>query len=184
MNQLLKFLADVCRHEVNKLCTDVIYFDCKKTFDTVPHNKLLYKLWMLGITCPLWHWFKNYLFNRNHFVFIENPSSSFLSVISGVTQGSVLDPLLYLVYVNDIASSICKSSVYLFADDTKISKVICKTSDFSNLQYDIDSLLCWCLQWNMSLHCGECVTVHFRQSANDNPFNSMNSTLIQSSTKH
>ena len=69
LNQCLKFLANIYHHADNKHCTGIIYFGFKKAFDTFPHNVLLYKLWMLGITGLLWHWFKNYLFNRNHFCF-------------------------------------------------------------------------------------------------------------------
>ena len=184
LNQLMKFLADIYHHADNKNYTDAIYFDFKKAFDTVPHNELLYKLWMLGITGPLWHWFKNYLSNRNHFVSVENSSSSTLPVISGVPQGSVLGPLLFLIYVNDIPSSIHKSSVYLFADDTKISKVICNLSDSLDLQSDIDSLLHWCLRWNMSIHSGKCVAIRFGHSLKDSPSYSTNNTTIQPSTKH
>ena len=110
LDQLLKFLAIIFHRTDNKHCTDIIYFDFKKVFDTVPH-KLLHKIWMLGITCPLWHWFKNYLSDCNHFVFIKNWSSASLPVISGVPQGSVIGPVLFLVFVNNIPSSICKCSV-------------------------------------------------------------------------
>ena len=78
----------------------------------------------------------------------------------------------------------CKSSVYLLADDTKISKDICSLSDSSDLQYDIDSLLCLCTQWNMFLHSGKCVTVHFSHSANHSLSYPMNNTPIQSSIKY
>ena len=68
----------------NKLYTDVIYFDFKKAFDSVPHNELLCKLWKIGITGPLWHWFKFYLTNRLHYVIYDGAKSACLPVISGV----------------------------------------------------------------------------------------------------
>ena len=97
----------------------------------------------------------------------------------------MLGPLLFLIYVNDIPSSIHKSSVYLFADDTKISKVIRNLSDSLDLQSDTDSLLRWCSWWNMSIHSGKCVAIRFGHSIKDSPsYSTNNNTSIQSSTNH
>ena len=87
---------------------------------TVYHTtiKLLYKLWMLGITGPLWQWFKSYLEDRHHFVEVESKHSSLFPVLSGLPQGSILGPLLFLIYINDLPDIIPSSKVFLFADDT------------------------------------------------------------------
>ncbi len=98
----------------------------KHAFDTVSHNELLYKLWRIGITGPLWFWFKDYLSGRLHYVSLPNANSSMLQipVISGVSQGSILGPLLFLIYVNDVRC-------FMFADDTKLLKAISKEEDMS-----------------------------------------------------
>ena len=103
---------------------DIIYFDFKKAFDSVPHNELLYKLKAMGISGNLWLWFKSYLLNRQQCVKINNNYSHLLPVLSGVPQGSILGPLLFLIYVNDIPDCISNSLLYLFADDTKCLKTI------------------------------------------------------------
>ncbi len=94
--------------------------DFAKAFDSVPHNELLYKLWLTGITGPLWLFFKDYLQNRKHFVEVEGCKSDLLPVQSGLSQGSVLGPLLFLIYVNDTPSLCSFLSVFLFADDAKL----------------------------------------------------------------
>ena len=97
---------------------------------------------MHGITGPLWRWFQSYLSNRTHFVSVEGSSSSVLPVRSGVPQGSVLGPLLFLLYVNDIPTSISFSTSYLFADDTKVMKTVDQFSRSTQIQQDLDSALC------------------------------------------
>ena len=120
--------------------TDVIYFDFKKAFDSVPHNELLFKLKSMGISGNLWLWFESYLFNHQQCVKINNKYSHLLPVLSGIPQGSILGPLLFLIYVNDIPDYISNSVLYLFADDTKCLKTISDPADSIQLQDDINSL--------------------------------------------
>ena len=95
------------------------YLDFHKAFDSVPHNELMIKLWNIGITSNLWLWIKEYLTDRNQRVCINGCHSSSLPVISGVPQESILGPILFLVYVNDLPLQVSFSDVFLFADDTK-----------------------------------------------------------------
>ena len=108
--------------------TDAIYLDIKKAFDVVSHTKLLFKLSTYGISGELHNWFRAYLSNRVHSVCIDGVLSNTLSVLSGVPQGSILGPLLFLIYVNDLPSVLNSSSMFLFADDSKISRPISSTS--------------------------------------------------------
>ena len=110
---------------------DAIYIDFRKAFDSVPHNELLVKLWNMGITGTLWRWFGSYLRDRTQCVSVNNCLSSYLPVISGVPQGSILGPLLFLVYINDLPSSIT-SQVLIFADDTNASGKLLLHQTLSN----------------------------------------------------
>ena len=85
---------------------------------------ILLKLWRIGITDNLWKWFRAYLESRTHFVTYEGEQSRSLPVLSGVPQGSVLGPLLFLVYINDLPTSVKDASIYLFADYVKLQKII------------------------------------------------------------
>ena len=115
-------------------CTDMIYLDFAKAFDKVDHGVLLHKLKQLSITGKLGNWLLSFLSNRNHFVRIPGGVSSDGSVLSGVLQGTVLGPLLFLVLLSDISSDINHSSVVSFADDTRVYRQINEISDCSLLQ--------------------------------------------------
>ena len=98
--------------------TDVIFLDFAKAFDSVPHERLLLKLNRYGIRGDLLLWFRNWLTNRKQRVIIRGTCSEWSPVISGTPQGTILGPILFLLYVNDITDNV-KSKIKLFADDMK-----------------------------------------------------------------
>jgi len=122
--------------------TNVIYFDFHKAFDTVPHLRLLHKLEAHGISGKLLKWIKLFFTCRKQRVVINGQYSPWSSVRSGVPQGSVLGPLLFAIYVNDLPDNV-KSFLLLFADDTKLYHTIRSCSDVQQLQEDIDALYQW-----------------------------------------
>ena len=132
----------------NNVQTDVIYLHFKKAFDKVAHDKLLLKLWSHGITGNLWKWLKAYLTGRMQCMSIDDVTSSLLPVVSGLPQGSVLGPLLFLVfYINDLTEVSIFSKI--FADDTKCYHSISGVSDCQLLQEDLFLLSMWSQKWNL-----------------------------------
>ena len=117
--QLTSIYDDFCKFLDDKTTAQVIFFDISKAFDKVWHRALLYKLSALGIRGQLLDWFSDYLNNRFQAVVIKGAQSSYLPISAGVPQGSVLGPLLFLVYINDITHDI-ESIIKLFADDTSM----------------------------------------------------------------
>ena len=138
--------------------TDVIYTDFAKAFDTVPHDLLVKKLVKMGFSGNLLSWLKSYLSNRYQCVVLDGVTSSMLKVTSGVPQGSILGPLLFLIYINDLPEVLKHSSALLFADDTKIYRM-CNVNcvdDCKKLQCDLDALLSWCTKWRLNVNIAKC----------------------------
>ena len=117
--QLLEFIQDVVTNMQNGLQTDVCVLDFSKAFDKVGHRRLLEKLRWYGINGQTNKWIESFLTDRTQAVVVEGKSSSKVPVLSGVPQGSVLGPCLFVYYINDIAEGLT-STTRLFADDTMI----------------------------------------------------------------
>ena len=107
-----------------------IFIDLQKAFDTVNHAILLSKLEHYGVRGCALEWFRSYQSDRNQYVSVNGSNSKLLSITCGVPQGSVLGPLLFLIYINDLPNASQKLKFYLFADDTNI---YFESSDLSNL---------------------------------------------------
>merc|ERR1712115_104779 len=134
--QLTITVDDLARNAEKGKQTDVAILDFSKAFDTVPHRKLLHKLSCYGIKGSLHSWIKSFLCGRLMKAVIDGESSSETEVLSGVPQGTILGPLLFLVHINDLPETV-KSSVRLFADDCLLYRKVKSSRDQEILQEDL-----------------------------------------------
>ena len=134
---------------------DAILLDFSKAFDKVCHRKLLLKLEHYGVGGKIYAWIKDFLSGRTQNVVVRGTNSESSPVTSGVPQGSVLGPLLFLVYINDMPLTV-ESSLPLFADDSLLYKTIKKLADIHILQNDLDKLVLWENDWSMEFHPEKC----------------------------
>ena len=125
-----------------KSSVDMIYLDYAKAFDKVDHGVLLNKLKTFGICGKLGEWLHSFLTNRRHQVRIPGGVSKSDNVLSGVPQGTVLGPVLFLVLISDISNNV-DSNITSFADDTKVFATINNPSDCDDLQSDLDNIYSW-----------------------------------------
>ena len=135
-----------------------IFFDIKKAFDSVPHSLLLSKLEAIGLDGGIISWIHNYLADRHQFVVFNGVSSETSLVTSGVPQGSILGPLLFLIYMNDISQVNLspRSKLVLYADDILLYHPISSTDDYCALQTDIDTLSSWTTLNKLSFNPAKC----------------------------
>lgn len=166
--QLVAFTNDLHSVLDNGSAADCIFIDFCKAFDKVPHSLLLHKLSQLNIDPNVLKWIKCFLTDRSQFVHVNGFNSSTLPVTSGVPQGSVLGPLLFLIYINDLPSNLT-SSVKLFADDCVIYREIKNATDVSLLQQDLDAIDNWCSTWHMTLNINKCKVMRFSRQRKLNP---------------
>ena len=130
----------------------VVFCDVSKAFDRVWHRGILIKLKSIGIEGNLLTWFENYLYNRRQYVSLNNVASSTKQIKAGVPQGSILGPLLFLIYINDIVRNI-RSDIKLFADDTSLSITVDDiTESAAILNRDIDDICKWAQTWLVSFN--------------------------------
>ena len=137
------------------LGVDVIYLDLRKAFDTVPHQRLCRKMEQLGVKGSLLTWIGGFLSGRTQKVMVDGAGSPQASVRSGVPQGSVLGPLLFTCYINDITDGI-ENCIILFADDTKLYRVVRTVEDCNSLQRDLNRLVEWTRRWQLAFNESKC----------------------------
>ena len=154
-SQLIITIDQLAKNTASGNQVDIILIDFEKAFDKVPHSRLLYKLQFYGIRGRTNAWIKSFLSNRKQQVVLEGTKSDKDDVLSGVPQVTVLGPLLFLTYINDMPSH-TESDVRLFADDSLLYREIRNTNDSIQLQEDLNALESWEKKWLMRFSPSKC----------------------------
>ena len=156
LSEILSCYDDWAKSRNNRKPTDIAFLDFSKAFDSVRHEHLLFKLEHHGIDGRALQWFRNFLTGRMQRVVICGTYSSWSPVLSGVPQGTILGPVLFILYVNDISPGIL-STVKLYADDTKVYREISDTArDTVILQSDLFHLKSWSEAWQLNFNANKC----------------------------
>ncbi|CAG9121479.1 unnamed protein product [Plutella xylostella] len=161
VSNLLLFSDFISDHLARGDQVDAIYTDYSKAFDRIDHTLLLKKLHIQGIRDNLLKWFHSYLSNRSQAVVLNGFTSTWKDIPSGVPQGSLLGPLLFIVFIGDIDSCFANSSHLLFADDMKIYKTVNNAADATSLQEDLVRLDAYCADNKLDLNVTKCLIISF-----------------------
>ena len=182
--QLINAIEDLARSLNNRNQTDMLILDFSKAFDTVAHNRLLLKLNHYGIRGANLAWMQSWLTSRTQQVLLEGKHSRKIVVRSGVPQGTVLGPLCFLLYINDIGNGIC-STLRLFADDTLLYGLVHNNQDAIKLQEDLDNLTAWAQTWQMNFHPSKCYVLRIHRSKEPTIHNyTISGHILQSLDQH
>lgn len=168
---LCEFLDQVVHGMDSGFQVDAVYTDYSKCFDKISHKILIKKLEYVGIHGDLLRWLESYLHNRTQAVTLKGYISSFIPVPSGVPQGSHLGPLLFNIFINDVVNCLQNSQCLLFADDTKIFKVIKSPEDCIQLQDDLDRLCQYCDKNYLRLNINKCCVISYSRKKQPLTFN-------------
>ena len=161
--QLIQLVEDLARNLTSGKQTDLILLDFSKAFDKVNHLKILYKLQIHGVQGKTLRWIESFLVGRSQTVILNGNSSDELQVSSGVPQGSVLGPILFLLYINDLPDSL-QSQVRLFADGTTVYWTVQGQADSKKLQKNLNVLQELENEWDMEFNSSKCQVVHITRS--------------------
>ena len=156
--QLLLTIEDLAKNLDEGSEIDLQIFDFSKAFDKVPHQRFLSKLNHYGIQRKTLAWINSWLTERFQPVVVDGEASSFVKVTSGVPQGAVLGPLMFLLFINDIHENL-DSTLGLFADDALLYRSINTMNDSVILQNDIEKLVSWSKTWQMQFNVTKCQTM-------------------------
>ena len=181
LTNMLCFLEDVTKWVDEGSPVDIIYLDLKNACDKVPHQRLLLKLKADGIENGMINWIEKLLIDRRQRVVVNGKVSNSKSVLSRVPQGSVLGPILFLIYINDLDDDIT-SKVLKFADDTNVFRKIKSDADRQHLQYDLNKLIEWSEKWQMLFTFGKCKCLHTGHGNEDAQYK-MGGTVLNTTVK-
>ena len=160
-SRLLCLFEEITKWVDERSPVDVIYLDFQKAFDKVPHQRLILKLKSHGMGNRIINWIEQWLKDRRQrvVVVVGGEVSSWKPVLSGLPQGSVLGPVLFLIYINDLEEGVT-GNILKFADDTKLFRKVKEIGDKQKLQDDIDKLVKWSDNWQMLFNFGKCKCLH------------------------
>ena len=144
---------------------DIILLDFAKAFDKVPHHRLLHKLEYYGVNSKI-RWIRSFLENRKQSVILEGTVSKQVPVLSGVPQGTVLGPLLFLAYINDMPETATSSEIKLFADNSLLYHTINNQTDNDFFQRDLTILEDWENKWQISFNAKKCIVIRIAPKTN------------------
>ena len=178
-SQLAVTIDELTKNYDLGLQTDIAILDFSKAFNTVPHNKLMHKLHSYGIRGNLDRWIRSFLCDCRMKVVVDGVSSSETDVISGVPQGTVLGPLLFLCHINDLPEGV-SSSVRLFADDCLLYRTIRTLKDHQALQTDLRNLEKWATEWGMSFNATKCYILPVKKKSSF--YYQLNDTILKEVT--
>ena len=146
MTLLLKYVDDCINAISDGFVVNSIYLDFSKAFDTVPHRRLMSKLESYGISGNVQNWILSFLLGRTQTVVVNHNDFTPSQVISGIPQGSVLAPLLLVIYINDLSDEIT-SHIYLYSLYKTISRRVQSKNDAKDLRKDLNLLEAWSEKW-------------------------------------
>ncbi len=182
--QLIDIYNQICKAFDEKKSTCIVFCDISKAFDRVWHRGLLHKIRQYGITGNLNNWLSNYLTDRSQKVFVSTSYSDIQDIGAGVPQGSVLGPLLFLIYVNDIADSLT-SMTRLFADDSSLAVSSADPHLIeTTINNDLVSLSNWSKQWLVKFNPIKTEVMYFSLSNQHRPTLLFNDTPLTSFDNH
>jgi len=157
---------------------DVMYMDFAKAFDSVPHQRLLVKVKAYGIRGNLLEWIEDFLKGRRQRVIVNSAASAWEGVRSGIPQGSVMGPVLFVLFINDLPDQL-ESRVLMYADDTKIYAKVNNEAEQNRLQDDLANVLRWAEKWQLRFNLEKCKVMHYGRSNQNYSYNMCEQPLMR-----
>ena len=160
LTNLLEIINDWTKFLDNYSKVDAIYIDLAKAFDSICHTKMMHKLKLIGIGGKLFDWFQSFLCQRSQAVRVGEAFSPRILVESGVGQGTILGPLIFILYMDEVNDLNLSSKISLYADDAKIYRNVNTESQYQLLQDDLDKFSSFCDDWQLMINADKCELLH------------------------